>query len=60
MWVYGSNSGGCIMDKALKLKAIIERVFEENKDIFDRLSSNYDQNSIAYWEQDGRSKPDAK
>jgi len=48
------------MDKSLKLKAIIERVFEENKDIFDRLGSDYDQNNIAYWEQDGRSKPDAK
>ena len=38
-------------DRALKVKAAIERVFEENKEMLDKLGSDYDKGGVPYWEK---------
>ena len=38
-------------DRALKVKAAIERVFKENEEMLDRLGSDYDNDGVAYWEK---------
>ncbi len=38
-------------DKALKVKAAIERVFKENEEMLDRLGSDYDNDRVSYWEK---------
>ena len=38
-------------DRALKVKAAIERVFKENEEFLDRLGSDYDNDGVPYWEK---------
>jgi hypothetical protein len=38
-------------DRALKVKAAIERVFKENEEMLDRLGSDYDASGVPYWEK---------
>ena len=38
-------------DRALKVKAAIERVFKENEEMLDRLGSDYDNDGVPYWEK---------
>lgn len=38
-------------DRALKVKAAIERVFKENEEMLDRLGSDYDNDGVLYWEK---------
>jgi hypothetical protein len=38
-------------DRALKVKAAIERVFKENEEMLDRLGSDYDNDGASYWEK---------
>jgi len=38
-------------DRALKVKAAIERVFKEKEEMLDRLGSDYDNDGVPYWEK---------
>ena len=39
------------LDRSLRLKRVIEQVFEENAELLERLSSDYDKNGKPYWEK---------
>ena len=39
------------LDRSLRLKRVIEQVFEENSELLERLSSDYDENGKPYWEK---------
>jgi hypothetical protein len=34
-----------------KVVEAIERVFKDNKELLDKLGSDYDENGVAYWEK---------
>jgi len=34
-----------------KVVEAIERVFKDNKELLDRLGSDYDENGVPYWEK---------
>jgi len=36
-----------------KVVEAIERVFKENKELLERLGSDYDENGVPYWENEG-------
>ena len=39
------------LDRSLRLKRVIEQVFEENAELLERLGSDYDENGKPYWEK---------
>ena len=45
-------------NRTLKLKAAIQKAFDDNQDLLDRLGSDYDDNGIPYWEKTGTVDPD--
>ena len=60
MWGYDSDSGGRMnssefdnefdIDRSMRLRYAIEKAFEENAELLDRLGSDYDENGVPYWE----------
>jgi hypothetical protein len=36
--------------RTIRLKASIDKAFEENKDLLEKLGSDYDENGKPYWE----------
>lgn len=38
-------------DRSMRLKLTIEKAFEDNKEMLDRLGSDYDKDGVAYWEK---------
>jgi len=36
-----------------KVVEAIERVFKENKELLEKLGSDYDENGVPYWENEG-------
>jgi hypothetical protein len=45
------TSVGDDFDRSMRLKLTIEKVFEDNKELLDRLGSDYDKDGVAYWEK---------
>ena len=39
------------LDRSLRLKRVIEQVFEENSELLERLGSDYDEKGKPYWEK---------
>jgi len=37
--------------RTIRLKSAIEKAFEENKDLLERLGSDYDENGKPYWDE---------
>ena len=44
------TSVGNDYERAMRLKSAIEKAFEENADLLERLGSDYDKNGKPYWE----------
>ena len=44
------TSVGDDYNRTIRLKYAIEKAFEENKELLNRLGSDYDENGIPYWE----------
>lgn len=40
-------------ERSLRVKAAIERVFKDNKELLDSLGSDYDEDGVPYWENEG-------
>jgi hypothetical protein len=45
------TSVGDDFDRSMRLKLNIEKAFEDNKELLDRLGSDYDKDGVAYWEK---------
>jgi regulator of RNase E activity RraB len=43
---------GNIMSKEDKLKTAIDKTFEENKELLERLGSDYDKTGTPYWDKE--------
>lgn len=52
-WMVGEKSYFMSMSNDIKPKIVeaIERVFKDNKELLDRLGSDYDESGRAYWEK---------
>ncbi len=37
--------------RTIRLKSAIEKAFEENKELLERLGSDYDENGKPYWDE---------
>ena len=37
--------------RTIRLKSAIEKAFEENKELLERLGSDYDESGTPYWEK---------
>lgn len=37
--------------RTIRLKASIDKAFEENKDLLEKLGSDYDENGVPYWDK---------
>lgn len=46
------------MFRRLKLRLAIRHMMKNNKELLDRLGSDYDENGIPYWEKTGTVDPD--
>ena len=39
-------------NRTMRLKSAIDKAFEENKELLERLGSDYDENGKPYWDKD--------
>lgn len=46
------------MFRKLKLRLAIRRMLKDNRELLERLGSDYDENGIPYWENTGMVDPD--
>lgn len=46
------------MFRKIKLRLAIWRMMRDNKELLERLGSDYDENGIPYWEKTGTVDPD--
>ena len=37
--------------RTIRLKASIDKAFEENKELLEKLGSDYDENGVPYWDK---------
>lgn len=44
------TSVGENFDRTIRLKIAIEKAFEENAELLERLGSDYDEHGVPYWE----------
>jgi hypothetical protein len=45
------TSVGDDFERTMRLKLAIQQAFEENKELLERLGSDYDENGIPYWDE---------
>ncbi len=52
MWIplTEMTSVGEDFDRSIRLKIAIEKAFEENAELLERLGSDYDEHGVPYWE----------
>lgn len=44
------TSVGDDFDRSMRLKLAIDKAFEENAELLEKLGSDYDENGVPYWE----------
>lgn len=47
------TSVGDDFERAMRLKLAIQQAFEENAELLERLGSDYNEDGIPYWENEG-------
>jgi hypothetical protein len=47
------TSVGDDFDRSVRLKLAIQEAFEKNKELLERLGSDYNEDGVPYWENEG-------